>query len=464
MYGRTDHVKYQNGCKEVTNFLIIPQGGLTRRPGFQYIAAAKNADKKCRLIPFQFSITQAYVLEFGDSYIRFYKDGGQIVDPNTLAVIEVSSPWDEGEIFNLTFVQSADQMFIAHPDHAPRVLSRTSHTDWTLSEFEYRNGPFRARNTTDTTLSVSATTGTGLTMTASADVFSPGHVGVLFKLEEQDLGEYEQWEAAEGYTSGDHVLNNGRIYEAQNTESAGPQPPVHTEGTQADGGGSDHVKWKYLHSGFGIVKITQYISPTEVLCDVQEVTTGVDAVLPETVTPSGTAHTSTTKWSEGAWSDIRGYPRAIAFFEQRLVFGGTSTDPQQIWASQINDFPNFLEGTLDTDAYSYVLTSGTGKSRPVNAVKYLTAGRTLIAHTTGGETVVSSSDLNGVVTPSNITARNQTDVGAGSAQPVAVDSVVLTGSRSNRRLHEILFSFEQDRYVSPDLTILADHITKPEPS
>lgn len=80
MYGRVDFAKYFNAAKTIENFIIQPQGGVTRRPGTQYVATAKVTTENVRLIPFEFSATQAYIIEMGDHYMRFYMNGGQIVN------------------------------------------------------------------------------------------------------------------------------------------------------------------------------------------------------------------------------------------------------------------------------------------------------------------------------------------------------------------------------------------------
>ena len=124
--GRTDFDKYNSGCKTLENFLVHPQGAATRRVGTQFIAEVKDSTKKTRLIPFEFSTEQTYVLEFGNQYIRFYKDKGQITSGGS--AYEISSPYLEAELFEIKYAQSADVMYICHPNHAVRKLSRTGHT------------------------------------------------------------------------------------------------------------------------------------------------------------------------------------------------------------------------------------------------------------------------------------------------------------------------------------------------
>ena len=165
--GRNDLTKYASGCKTLENMIVYPHGSAARRPGTQFVAEVKDSTKKTRLIPFEFSTTQTYMLEFGDQYIRFYKDNGVILSGGS--PYEIVSPYLEAELFEIKFAQSADVMYICHPNHAVRKLSRTGHTAWTLTEVNFTNGPYLDNNITTTTFTISAhTVGAGRTLTASA--------------------------------------------------------------------------------------------------------------------------------------------------------------------------------------------------------------------------------------------------------------------------------------------------------
>jgi hypothetical protein len=137
--GRTDFEKYQSAAKTMENFLVHPQGAATRRVGTQFISEVKDSTKKTRLIPFEFSTTQTYILEFGDQYIRFYKDKGQILSSGS--AYEIASPYLEAELFDIKFAQSADVMYLVHPNHDVRKLSRTGHTSWSLATVSFTGSP-----------------------------------------------------------------------------------------------------------------------------------------------------------------------------------------------------------------------------------------------------------------------------------------------------------------------------------
>jgi len=121
------------------NFLVHPQGAATRRVGTQFIDEVKDSSKKTRLIPFEFSTTQTYILEFGNQYIRFFKDKGQILSGGS--AYEIASPYLEAELFEIKFAQSADVMYLVHPNHNVRKLSRTGHTSWSLATVSFSGSP-----------------------------------------------------------------------------------------------------------------------------------------------------------------------------------------------------------------------------------------------------------------------------------------------------------------------------------
>ena len=179
--GRNDLSKYPAGCKTLENIVIYPHGAAARRPGTQFISEVKTNTAKTRLIPFEFSTTQTYVLEFGNQYMRVYKDKGRVeTSPGT--AFEISTPYLTAELFDIKFAQSADVMYLTHPSHPTKKLSRTGHTSWTLTTVDFTNGPYLDTNTSTTTITASAqTVGTGRTFTASANTFVSSDVGRLIR-------------------------------------------------------------------------------------------------------------------------------------------------------------------------------------------------------------------------------------------------------------------------------------------
>jgi|694.fasta_scaffold82386_4 hypothetical protein len=184
-YGRSDVGKYVNALATCLNYIPTTQGGLTRRPGTKYVANTKS-NGVVRLIQFEFSITQAYILEFGNLYVRFYTLGGQLL--SGMSPYEIATPYTTADLQDLSFTQSADVLYIAHRNYKPRKLSRLGPTNWTLTAITFSDGPYGPINTTTTTLTPSGTTGS-VTITASSTTginggtgFSANDVGRLIRI------------------------------------------------------------------------------------------------------------------------------------------------------------------------------------------------------------------------------------------------------------------------------------------
>lgn len=137
MSGRVDIDKYYSSCLLVQNFCLLPSGAARSIPGTYYVSTGKTLGKKVRLIEFAFSTIQTYILEFGDQYIRFYKDKGQIVSAPATPY-EITSPYLEADLPQIIFRQSADVVYLFHPDYPPKTLTRTDHTAWTLDDYVCR--------------------------------------------------------------------------------------------------------------------------------------------------------------------------------------------------------------------------------------------------------------------------------------------------------------------------------------
>jgi len=370
--GRTDFEKYQSAAKKLENFLIHPQGAATRRVGTQYIASVKTSSNKTRLIPFEFSTTQTYILEFGNNYIRFFKDKGQILSGGS--PYEISTPYLTAELFDIKFAQSADVMYLVHPNHETMKLSRTGHTSWSLDEIEFTDGPYLATNLTSTTMTPGATTGTGITLTASGNVFVSTDVGRL------------------------------------------------------------------INFSNGYAKITAYSSATSVTIDIKDDFDNTSA---------------TADWKLGAFSDTTGHPSCVSFYEQRLVFAATTSEPQTIFFSKAGDYENMTAGTNADDAMIYTIAAN-----QVNVIRYLKAQRTLVIGTTAAEYTVSADGTDASITPTNITIKRQSSYGSANVDAVAAGNAILFLQKAKRKIRELAYNFDSDSYVAPDLTILNDTVTQ----
>jgi len=462
---RVDSEQYRAGLKTCLNYQPTALGPITHRPGTYFAATAKDSSKPTRVVRFEFSTTQAYIIEFGHLYCRFYKDNEQItltaqtassiskanpavvtyagadtyangdrivitgetgmvevnnreftvanvdagantfellgVDSTGYAtsngtgqiaeIYEITTPYTEADLFELQFTQSADVLYIAHTAFEPRKLSRTGHTAWTLSEITFLDGPYLDQNTTTTTLTPSAATGTGVTLTASAVTGINSDTGF-------------------------QTTDVGRLIRIK-------------EG-----------------STWGYVRITGRTSTTVVTVDVVNTLTNVNAKV---------------DWRLGAWSDTTGYPGSVAFYEDRLVFGGALGTPSRIDMSKTGLYENFAptatDGTVANDnAIAYTLNASS-----VNRTYWLLDEENgLLVGTSGGCWAVRASTQNEALTPTNISAKRFTNFGSKQVQAVRSGRAILYPQREGRVLREITYGGVSSGYAARDVSIASGHITE----
>ena len=516
--GRIDLEKYNEGTQTLQNMLVFPQGGTTRRSGTYYVNTSKDGGK-VRLMNFEFSDEQAYVLEFGNNYIRFYKDGGILTETATnitaatkanpvvvtaaghglsdgdrvfisgvsgmtqlnnleftvankttdtielsgingtsfdtyvsggsvAKIVEVTTTYNATEIFELNHAQSADVVYLAHKSHAPAKLTRTTATTFTLTDIDFVDGPYLDENDTSTTLYASADTGS-VTITASADLFTSADVGRLIRFREVLEIHYDVWAAQTSYANNSLIRYNGHVYKqvTGNTQTTGNTPPVHTEGTETYG----TVQWQYRHDDTGHAEITAFTNATTVTATVKEDDGGI-SVLPHNTIGSSNA---TKKWSLGAFGGDQGFPRAVAFYEQRLYFAGTTGKPQTLFGSVSADFENHTGGILDDDALNFTIASD-----QVNVIKHLLPARFLQILTTSAEFTLSGGSGTQPVTPTNVNVLRETTFGTSDIRPLRAGNSTIIVQKGQEKVKEITFDLDTDGLLGIDLSILADHITK----
>ena len=465
LFGRTDLGRYDNGAQIIQNFLVQPHGGLSRRPGTKFVREVKTSANEVRLIPFQFNVEQAYILEFGNNYFRIYKDGGIVVSSGS--PVEVATPYSTSDLAGLKFAQSADIMFLVHPNHAPRKITRTDHTAWTITEVDLQRGPMGDTNLTTTTLTASGRTGS-VTVTASADLFAATDVGRLVKLH-NGFAKITAFTNATTVTAAVQELQDGR------TELA----PEYTANTisfhegDPDSTGLEHndriedSDGNFVVQGFqkGMrITSSSTSSNNKSAMLIVDVTDTVITLAPGVDLAAEAAGSNKTLTGDliadenfqlGAFSSTTGFPRAVAFYEQRLVFGGTASQPQTLFFSQGGDFENFERGTDADDGLIYTIGSN-----EVNVIRYLASGKNLLVGTSGGEFVVRASGFDEPLKPDNTQIKQQTTYGSADIQPMQVGNATLFLQRAKRKLRELVFSNESDSFVAPDMTILAEHITE----
>ena len=293
---RTDQAFYSNAAQTLVNFFVRAEGGVSNRPGLQYIGQCiSNVPNGSYLLPFVYNNQQSYVCEFAAGSITTYANG-------VLIQAGIVNPYAFSDLPNIRWAQSADVMNLTVSTQPPATLTRTTTTTFSFATPTYINGPFQDINIDGTTYVYASGTQGTVTITASKGIFLPGHVGALFTIQEQFLESVAPWEAQKLLTQGSgspiglYIRSDGKIYQCVNLFAAsgnwatGTFQPVHTSGTQSDGTGqtvpnlapSVGVSWQFVSTNAGVAQITQYISPTQVQAVVQSYK-GVYSNFPPTV-------------------------------------------------------------------------------------------------------------------------------------------------------------------------------------
>tara|TARA_R110000868_G_scaffold345994_2_gene607051 strand:- start:4835 stop:7585 length:2751 start_codon:yes stop_codon:yes gene_type:complete len=468
LYGRPDVDRYKTGLKTCLNFLPLVQGPVERRPGTVFMKEVKTSANSTRIVRFEFSTTQAYILEFGNLYCRFYKDNANILsatstvsgataaDPcvvtdtghpyangdeiyltgivgmtelnnkyylvankgtndyeltdingnnidstaftayssggTSAQTIELVTTYTTAQLFELKFAQSADVLYVTHPSHPPRKISRTSDTAWSITDITFSDGPYLNTNTETTTLGLSATTGT-VTVTASSIV------GI---------------NRGAGFASTDV----GRL-----------------------------IRWKDAASNWTFLTITVFTS-----------TTVVTAVIDG---PDASATTATVNWRLGVWSATTGYPAAVTFHQNRLAFAGPTDNPQRVDLSRTGDFENFAPTEVDATVVDDNAVTNNLSADTVNSIRWLADDeKGLLIGTVGGEWVMRPSETGALLTPATVQSKSSSSFGSANIQPVRSGRAILFVQRALRKVRELAYVFEDDGFRAPDMTLVAEHVTR----
>ena len=546
LFGRNDLKKYDNAAAELTNYAVLRHGGLTRRPGTKFIAEVKDSTKATRLIPFRVSTTQNYMLEFGEEYIRIYRNQGRLADAtpdvaatatititavgelnngdkvnlpatdgpnhdftcgdpqdsatgtwsaatsnevtatNLMNVINTTSNPDVGDRFTATvdgavvtvtqaesgaggntgivltdsgtagmsktdftggatyddptevvspyaatdlakikYFQSADTLFLLHPDWAPRALVRGAGNDALVSTWTLRvglradpgaTGPEDLAPNHDPIMTT-AQSGQG----SIAIAWSSHDAGAEFTI----TATADFFVSTDGPSGSGAKLNHGRKIAVQNAQN----------------------KWC-------LFEITEYVSATQVKMRTSGYTAGENTA----------AQTDTKNWRIGSWSDTTGWPSVGTFHQERLWLAATASQPQTFWASRVGSYHNFTDFDVDGGAVqaNYALNF-TISSNEVNKVEGLHSGtRGLLMMTSGGEWLLQGGGSGtAAITPDSVGIVRQSTYGCDAAcMQQHVGNSVIFPQPDGLQIREYTFRYDLDVFVAPDLTILSSHITK----
>ena len=462
---RTDLSQYQNALEEATNVIIQPQGGLKRRDGLKFIYNFGTGFTDFKLIPFEFSVSDSYLLVLVVGRIYVFKDGTLQTNINGSGNDYITaSDITAAMIDEINFTQAVDTLILCHEDLQTKRLVRNTDTSWTLENLPLTNIPQYAyaflTNQPNFTITPSAVSG-NITITASSVTTDTGtaQAGGSDTITLKSASSYTSDDDPNGMfitlTSGtgsgqtrhieDYVASTkvATVYPAWDTQ------PDNTTGYKVEAFAPTTVgEYAQVTSTFGRARYVEFVSAT-VMKAVTEVpffdTSGVVA-----------GDWESEHGYEDVWSSTRGWPKSATFHEGRLYFGGSKSRPNTIWGSKSIDFFNFNPGSgLDDES-----VEATINTNQLNSIVNVVAGSDLRIFTTGGEFVVIQSE-DAPVTPSDFLVRPQTRLGAKPGVPIEdLNGASVFVQRQGKSVNAFQYGSGTRSYQVQQISVLSSHLIK----
>ena len=399
-FGRLDDVKYQTGLATCRNFIAYPHGPVANRTGTTYVNEVKNSAHTVRLIPFTFSTTETMVLEFGHQYVRFHTNGGTLMDGGS--PYEIASPYGHANLPDVHYVQSADVMTLVHPSYAPRELKRLGATNWTITTPSF-GAPIAAPGS--------------ITVTASGHS-TPKYDYVYVVTAVAADGISESLPTSEGTDDG-NLLEVGGIV----TISWG-----------AVSGAARYNVYKKQGGIFGFIGQTTSTS-----------------IIDENIAPD---LGFTIPNYDSVLNSINNYPGAVSYFEQRRVFAGTTNEPANILMTK-SGTESDMSFRLPTNADDRI--SFRVAAREANTIRHIVPLAEMVLLTSAAEWRVTSLNSD-AITPSTISVKPQSYVGANNVQPIIVNNSLIYAAARGGHIREMGYNWQAAGFITGDLSVRAPHL------
>ena len=488
MFGRLDTTKFQTGVAKCLNFEVRPHGPLVNRAGTTYVLDTKDSSKKSVLLPFIYSTSQAYLLEFGNLYMRIHANGGTVLEATqaitaiTKAAVGVltytGADPTNGQWMYLTGIGGMTELngryvIVANVNAGANTfeLKDLNGVNINTTNFTtYTAGGTMARVYTLTTPYLEADL-PSLEFTQSSDVLTITHIS--YKARELVRVSATNWTLnaiasapAQAAPTGVTVTPNdaGAVTYAYVVTAIGTngleESLKATEGSNAAcqdlsvAGAFNTVTWT---NATGALRYNVYRKVNGLYGYVGQSSDGTIGFKDQNIIPNaGETPPETDDPIDGTAADgTSNHPGACGYHQSRRWFAGSINKPQNVWATRSGTESNFTYSypTRDDDAITARLTS-----RQANTIRHLVALDDLIALNSGAVWRIDAGGNAGPVTPGNIDYRIQGTVGAAAVRPVVTSSAILYAADRGAHVNEIKFSWQAQGYTSADVSLMAPHL------
>lgn len=493
LVGRTDLTKYDLAVAEGLNFFVDYRGGLSSRPGTQYIDTVPLGDRETRMFAFSFApdLANNYILMFGHNYIRFYQDGGVVLDGGN--PYQVATPFADTDLDGLTFEQYRDFVRITSNDFPVYNLIRHDHTNWELVIEEI--SPFIEG--VEITGSSASDTGPAEVVFAVTKVLNDGTesaVGPPFRLSgiinytaeegsvsivwvpEADAKYYNVYRSIVSVTEtlleGTALGFAGRTYGTKFTDpNIIPDfthvPPTHDNPFAP--GAIERIE--IISGGAGYPAFATEITitdPTGSGFVGQVITDDSGAIVNVIVKYGGVGYSAPSISFTGGGTavaiahvrELTGtYPALSSVFQQRQIYAATLNDPIGLFGSRIKQFANFAasEFVFDDDAFQFTLDTSA-----ISPIRHLFTTRGgLLAMTQNDIWLLNGGGNNQPLTPTNAVADAQSYTGVSTLHPLAIGNDLLFTEGKGHAVRMLTYNEVYRAYNSEDRSILSAHLFGP---
>lgn len=408
LYSRNDIAKYAIGLKTLKNGFVRAEGCVSNRSGLEMVCEVKDSNKQVKLIPFSFNTEQTYVIELGDGYARFIKDGAQIVypDKNDKAneIVEISMPYELEEIQNVKYAQNADVLTICNKKHPPYELSRLSHYDWTLTPINFE--PL---------------------------ISAPSNLTATWKGDNDHKTKYTYVVTAiKANTFEESNCSEEVIVKAQMEAYWGTDEYITITFDAVDGAVEYNV-YRMVNGVYAYVGTTTTNSFTD------------DKIEPDL---SSTAPIFTNPFENG------NHPACVNYYQQRKVYACLKNNPQQLVASQTGTNNNFNVSRPLSASDSIDITLS---EREVNEIRHILALNDLVLLTSGAEWKLNGAD-GSFSASSSLIASPQSFYGCSNVSPVVSGNMILYVQSGGSVVRDLGYTYLSDSYDGEELSIFANHL------
>lgn len=411
LYSRRDLAKYQVGARLIENFYVLPYGGVQNRPGLRFMSEVKDSTKTVRLNKFEAAGDQAFLMEMGDEYFRYYYRGGIVLDGPDPS--ETVTPYVEEDLYKIYTAQSNDVMTITAVGYTVQELSNTSAGVWEIETVDFAPG-----------------------------ITAPGGVSVNthFDLDDyDDIGNDKNPEPSKYRVSS--VTDEGEESTPSSPEESGNnvlgfQRNWNTVSWNARANAETYNVYKAQNGVYGYIGYTDDLAfkDTGFLPDL---TRGIIK-------------------GRNPFNTVNKRPAICGFCQQRRVFANTINKPQSIWMSVAGNFSSMQISipARDDDSIEFALAA----NKKQDIFHMLSVDTGLVVFTRSGEWVVTGREGD-VITPSSIMPRPQSSYGAHQyIQPLVAGEQILFVPSSARLVYEMEYSIAVDRYKAVNLALLSNHL------